>query len=189
MLKCIAATFLGLTILLLAAGCSEEQAPEPPVSRAELTCRLFEALDANRDHDALAIVDKLLALDNNDADLMEMRERILGNICTRKVQTLIDQENLDEAAKYVAIQRRRHPRLPKLQILENEVAELITLRNAARKLADAASPADLDLALRKIEPLSTKYPQAKQLKRDIDRRKQDLQKMRRSASSATGGSK
>lgn len=188
MLKSVAATFLGLTILLLAAGCSEEQAPEPPVSRAELTYRLFEALDAKRDRDALAIVDKLLALDSNDADLMEMRERILGNICTRRVQSMIDKGQLNDAAQYLNTQRRRHPGLPKLQILENEVNELITLQNAAKNLANAHDAGTLDAALNQITPLVAKYPQAKQLKSDIERRKKDLQKMRRAAS-ATGGSK
>lgn len=189
MLKTVISAIFGLTILLLAAGCSEEQAPEPPVSRAELTYRLFEALDAKRDHDALAIVDKLLALDNNDAELMEMRERILGNICTRQVQILIDKGNLNEAAQYINTQRRRYPGLPKLQILENEVNGLITLQNAAKNLASAQDAKTLDAALNQITPLAAKYPQAAQLKKDIERRKKDLQKMRRAASSATSGSK
>ena len=189
MLKYVTATICALTLLLLTAGCTEEQAPEPPVSRAELTHRLFEALDSRRDNDALAIVDKLLALDNNDSDLMEMRERILGNICTRQVQAMIDKGDLDKAAKYIRNQRLRYPGLPKLQFLENEVDALIVLRTAARELAAADSVADLTIALSKITPLAAKYPEARLLQRDIRRRQQDLQKMRNAASSASGGSR
>lgn len=169
-------------VLLFGSGCSEEAAPEPPTSRAELTQRLFEALQTKRDEDALAIVDKLLALDNDDSDLMEMRERIMGNICTRHVQKLIDARRLDEARKYVNQQRRRHPGLTKLQFLEEEVNALITLRDAANALAEAATVADLTAALEKIAPLAAKYPAARNLKRDITRRRNDLKQMRRTQS-------
>ena len=178
MFKSVTAIFLSLSFLLFAPGCSKESAPEPPVSRAELTQRLFEALQTKRDADALAIVDKLLALDNDDSDLIEMRERIVGNICTRKVQSWVNQGNLDAAHQYIVRQRRLYPTMPKLRILESEVNELVTLRNAAISLAAAKDVKSLEEALSKIEPLAAKYPYALQLKRDIARRKQDLQKMR-----------
>ena len=178
MFKSVTAIFLSLGFLLLAAGCSNERAPEPPVSRPQLTQRLFEALQTKRDNDALAIVDKLLALDNDDSDLIEMRERILGNICTRQVQTLVNGGRLDAARKYISQQRKLYPMMPKLQFLEDEVNELITLRNAAKNLAAAQDARTLEKALTQIAPLAAKYPGAVQLKRDIAQRKQDLQKMR-----------
>lgn len=178
MFKSVTAILLSVSFLLLASGCAEEKAPEPPISRAELTQRLFEALQTKRDSDALAILDKLLTLDSTDSNLLEMRERIIGNISTRQVQVLVNKGDLDGARKYIIKQRKVYPMMPKLQFLEDEVNELITLRNAAKNLAAAKDVQSLEKALNQIAPLAAKYPAAAQLKRDIAKRKQDLQKMR-----------
>lgn len=184
MFKSVTAIFLSTVFLLLAAGCSKETAPDPPVARAELTRRLFEALQTKRDAEALAIVDKLLALDNDNSDLIEMRERIIGNLCTRQVQVMVNKSNLDGARTYIARQRKRYPMMPRLKILEDEVNELIALRAAVRNLAAAKDAKSLEEALNKITPLAAKYPAAVQLKRDIAARKQDLQKMRKASAPA-----
>ena len=84
-------------VLTAGVGCSKKQVPDPPSARAELTARLFETLDGKRYDEALVIVDKLLALDANDADLMEMRDRIVGNIATGRVRDFIADEDLEGA--------------------------------------------------------------------------------------------
>ena len=174
-----------ITAVLFAGGCSEQSAPEPPLARAELTARLNAALEAGRDSEALAITDKLAALDPDDADIIEMRERIVCNICTRTVQGYINQGNLSKARKYLRGERRKYPALLRLQMLENDLENLYSLQKAADALAAAKTIPDLTAALEKITPMAAKYPQAKQLHADIKKRRSELAAMRRRAEAQT----
>ena len=164
-------------LLLFISGCSENQAPDPPIARAELTVRLYETLKVKRYSEALAIIDKLLALDSDDPDLMEMRDRIIGNIAAVKVQEYIDSNRLEAGLKYIRRERRTYPVMPKLRMLEEEIKNLITLRQAAQALAEADTIPKLAAALDFIVPLAAKYPAAEQLHKDIARRKADLKSM------------
>ena len=133
--------------LLLGTGCSENLPPDPPSARAELTARLFETLKSKRYTEALAITDKLLSLDSNDAELMDMRDRIVGNIAAIKVQEYVEAGQLKAALKYLARERKLYPVMPRLRLLEEEVRNLITLRNAAQTLAVAKTIPELAAAL------------------------------------------
>ena len=168
-------------VMLFVCGCSENKAPDPPIARAELTARLYDTLKVKRYSEALAITDKLLALDPNDPDLMEMRDRLIGNIAAVKVQEYIDNKQLEGALKYLRKERKRYPVMPKLRILEEEVRNLIALRNAAKVLAEADTIPKLAAALDFIVPLAAKYPATEQLHKDIKQRKNDLEKMRDAA--------
>ncbi|MBO5922952.1 MAG: hypothetical protein J6Q81_00425 [Lentisphaeria bacterium] len=170
--------------LLLGTGCSENQPPDPPSARAELTARLFETLKSKRYTEALAITDKLLSLDSNDAELMDMRDRIIGNIAAIKVQEYVEAGQLKAALKYLARERKLYPVMPRLRLLEEEVRNLITLRNAAQTLAAAKTIPELAAALDMIAPLAARYPAAKQLHKDIALRKAELKKMRSDAAAA-----
>ena len=175
---------LAAAVMLFICGCSENKAPDPPAARAELTARLFDTLKEKRYNEALAIVDKLLALDANDAELMEMRDRIIGNIATGRVQKYIDSNELDKALRYIRKERKVYPVMPRLRMLEEDVRSLIGLRNAARKLAAARTIPDLTAALDTITPMAARYPAATQLHKDIASRKADLKKMRAAAARA-----
>ncbi len=170
--------------LIFCSGCSKKTAPDPPTARAELTVRLYDTLKEKRYTEALAINDKLLALDPNDADLMEMRDRIIGNIAALNVQKYVDKGRLEKAYSYIRKERKNYPVMPRLRLLEEEVKNLIVLRNAARKLAEASTIPELTAALEHIVPLAAKYPAAKQLDSDIALRKAELKKMREDAASA-----
>ena len=170
--------------LIFCSGCSKKTAPDPPTARAELTVRLYDTLKEKRYTEALAINDKLLALDPNDADLMEMRDRIIGNIATVKIQHYIDENRLEDGLKYIRSERRKFPVMPKLRLLEEELKNLIVLRKAAQTLAAADTIPALTAALDFIMPLAAKYPAAKQLHNDIKQRKADLEKMRSDAAQA-----
>lgn len=167
-----------LAVLLTLSGCSERKVSDPPTSRAELTVRLFDALKYKRYTDALAILDKLQALEPEDADLMEMRDRLIVNICTGKVQEYINAGKLENAQKYIRQQRKKHPMLTKLRMLEEDVNNLINLRNAARRLANAATIPEIASALENIAPLAARYPDAKKLHSDIKQRRNELNKLR-----------
>ena len=65
--------------------------------------------------------------------------------------------------------------------LEEDVKELIVLRDAAKNLAEADNIADLTAALEKAAPLAAKYKQAEQLRKDISSRRRELIKMREAA--------
>ena len=171
-------------LLALCSGCSQEEAPDPPLARAELTVRLNEALKLSRYSEAASIIDKLLALDPDDADLMEMRDRIISNICVEKTQSYIDSKNLDKALAYVKKQRRQYPMLPRLQILESEVTSLITLRDAAAELARARTIVELTAALEKVTPLAAAEKSAVLLQQDIRKRRSELAAMRKAAAEA-----
>ena len=171
-------------LLTVCAGCSQEEAPDPPLARAELTVRLNEALKLSRYSEAVSIIDKLLALDPDDADLMEMRDRIIGNICVEKTQRYVNSKNLNKALAYVKKQRRQYPMLPRLQILEAEVASLITMRDAATELARAQTIAELTAALEKITPLAAAEKSAVILQQDIRKRRSELAAMRKAAAEA-----
>ena len=170
--------------IILCSGCSKKTAPDPPTARAELTVRLYETLKERRYTEALAINGKLLALDPNDADLMEMRDRIIGNIVAVNVQKYIDQGRLEKAYSYIRKERKNYPVMPRLRLLEEEVKNLIALRDAAKKLAEASTVPELTAALELIVPLAARYPAAKQLDADIALRKVELKKMREAAASA-----
>ncbi len=172
--------FTGMLVgcMLMITGCAEEKVPDPPTARAELTARLYDALKLQRNEEALAIIGKLMALDQNDADLMEMRDRIICNICTNEVQKMLDSGRIDSARRYLRSQRRKYPMLGQLQILENEIVALQELSSAAAGLANADSIADLTAALDRIAPLAAKYPQAKRLQQDIQLRRKDLARLR-----------
>lgn len=175
---------LSFALLMLIGGCSENKAPDPPIARAELTARLYETLKFKRYSESLVIIDKLLALDSDDADLMEMRDRIIGNIATVKIQHYIDENRLEDGLKYIRSERRKFPVMPKLRLLEEELKNLIVLRKAAQTLAAADTISALTAALDFIVPLAAKYPAAKQLHNDIKQRKADLEKMRSDAAQA-----
>lgn len=170
--------------LILCSGCSEKTAPDPPTARAELTVRLYDTLKEKRYTEALAINDKLLALDPNDADLMEMRDRIIGNIAALNVQKYVDQGRLEKAYAYIRKERKNYPVMPRLRLLEEEVKNLMVLRDAAEKLAEASTMPELTAALEYIVPLAARYPAAKQLNADIALRKAELKKMRDAAATA-----
>ena len=172
---------LTATVLLFICGCSEKKVPDPPAARAELTARLFDTLKEKRYNEALAIIDKLLALDANDAELMEMRDRIVGNIAAGKVQKYLDNKELEKALRYIRRERKNYPVMPRLRMLEEDVRSLIALRNAARQLAVAGTIPELAAALDVIIPMAARYPAASQLHKDIEVRKADLQKMREAA--------
>ena len=176
--------FCFTALLMLTAGCSDSKAPDPPTARAELTARLFDELKARRLDSATAIIDKLLALDPDDADLMEMRDRLTANKATLATQNYVNRGELENALAYIQKQRKQYPVMPKLRILEEEVRGLITLRDAAQRLADAQTIPELSTALENIAPLAAKYPTAKKLHIDIKLRRRDLDKMRADAANA-----
>lgn len=180
-LRCWALPICCLLLAVITAGCGKSDAPDPPVSRVELTNRLFETIKQKRDDEALNIIEKLLALEPDDIELMEMRDRIVSNRCSRKVQKLIDQGKLNQALALIRQERRQYPVLAQLRVQEDEVLDLINLQAAARKLAAAQNIADLAAALNTIRPLAEKYPQAKQLHNDIKKRAEDLTAMRNKA--------
>lgn len=187
MIRCmLTRTICGLLTLagVMMTGCSDNTPPDPPLARAELTSRLYDTLRQGRDADALAIIEKLLALDPDDADLLEMQDRITANICARAMQANIDQNQLDEALKLVQQYRKQYPMLTILRVYENEIADLIKLRDAASELAAANDVVSLAAALEKIAPMAAKYTEAKQLQTDIKIRKNDLAKMRSQAAAA-----
>ena len=167
-----------LALLLTLSGCSESKVSDPPTSRAELTVRLFDALKGRRYTDALAILDKLQTLEPEDADLMEMRDRLIVNICTGKVQEYINNGKLENAQTYLRWQRKKHPMLHNLRMLEEDVNNLIDLRNAANRLANAATIPEIASALENIAPLAARYPDAKKLHSDIKIRRSELNKLR-----------
>lgn len=167
--------------LILGCGCSKKTVPDPPLARAELTLRLNDALKLARYGEAISIIDKLLALDPDDADLMDMRDRIIGNICVERTQQYIDRKELEKALKYVQKQRRQYPMLPRLQILEAEVSNLIAMRDAAAELARAKTIPELTAALEKITPMAAGKDAAKILAKDIQARKKELAAMRDAA--------
>ena len=167
--------------LFLCCGCSETQPHDPPSARAELTVRLLETLKNKRYTEALAINDKLLALDPNDAELMEMRDRLVGNIATANVQKFVDAGKLAEALKYLHNERKLYPVMPRLRMLEEDVQNLIALRKAADRLAAAKTISELATALDAIMPSAARYPAATQLHKDIEQRKAELKKMRLAA--------
>ena len=171
-------------LMLFICGCSDNKAPDPPSARAELTARLFDTLKEKRYNEALAIIDKLLALDANDAELMEMRDRIVGNVIVSKVQKYIDNQELEKALRYIQKERKTYPVMPRLRILEEDVRSLIALRNAARRLAAAKTIPELTAALDTVTPMAARYPAATQLHKDIAVRKADLKKMREAAARA-----
>lgn len=164
------------------SGCSDNgKIPDPPAARAELTARLYDALQDKRYEDALAITDKLKALDPNDADLIEMHNRIVGNICVSAIQNSVDAGQLNNALEVIKKYRQQYPLMPRLRILEEEVRNLFQLTVAAQTLAQSDKIADLSAALENIAPLAAKYPQAKALRRDIMQRHAELRKMREAA--------
>lgn len=171
-------------VLVLGTGCSDQKAPDPPTARAELTVRLYETLNAKRYEEALAIADKLLALDSNDADLMEMRDRIIGNIAAVKVQQYIDHGQLEKAYTYIREERKRYPAMPRLRIMEEDINNLTTLRDSARNLAKAKTIPELANALELIVPQAAKYPAAQQLHKDIAQQQKRLKKMREDAAAS-----
>ena len=170
--------------VLLCSGCSENQPPDPPTARAELTVRLLDTLKSKRYTEALAIADKLLSLDPNDAELMDIRDRIIGNIAAINVQNHIDGGKLESALKYITSERKRYPVMPRLRMLEEEVRNLIALRNASQALANAKTISELTAALDTIAPMAARYPAAAQLHKDIEQRKTDLKQMRAAAAAA-----
>ena len=176
---CIA--LAAVLVSLLASGCGDRNKIAPPSARAELTARLFDALQFHRYDDALAIIDKLLAIDPDDVELMEMRSRVITSACTVKVQQFVDQNQLDKALQTVVTARKNNPVLPQLIALEEEIRGLIALRDAANVLAAAKTIPELAAALEKIAPLAAKYPQAKALHRDIDTRRKELERFRAEA--------
>lgn len=168
-------------VLLLVCGCSKKTAPDPPLARAELTLRLNDALKLARYNEAIPIIDKLLALDPDDADLMDMRDRIIGNICVERTRKYINSKKLEKALKYVQKQRRQYPMLPRLQILEAEVSNLIALRDAAAELVRAKTIPELTAALEKVTPMAAGKDAAELLAKDIQIRKKELADLRDAA--------
>ena len=181
---CLRLLILLAAVLMTGAGCSKKQAPDPPSARAELTVRLFETLNDKRYEETLVIIDKLLALDSNDADLMEMRDRVVGNIAAAKIQNFINNNELEKAHRYIRYERKLYPVMPRLRLLEEEVENLIALSDAAQKLAAARTIPELTAALDRIVPIAAKYPKAELLHKDIARRKDELKKMRIAAARA-----
>ena len=129
----------------------------------------------------MLIIDKLLALEPDDIELMEMRDRVIANRCTAQVQKAVDQGKLAKALQIVKQERRKNPMIPQLRVLEDEVNDLQNLQASAKQLANAKTLPELSAALNQIAPLAAKYPQAKQLQQDIKKRTAELATMRKRA--------
>lgn len=177
-----------LTVLLTAvAGCSKKQAPDPPVAQAELTSRLFAALQDQRYDEALVILDKLKVLAPDDATLVAMediRDNIIINRCTEKIRSLVDQGKFDQALTVVHDENKTYPGIKDLQKLEDNLKELAELQKKADRLANAKTSVELDAALKDIEYTAKDYPQAEKLHSDIKARKVQLAKMRKAEAEA-----
>ena len=177
-----------LAVLLTAvAGCSKKQVPDPPTAQAELTSRLFAALQDQRYDEALVILDKLQVLAPDDATLgtmKEIRDNVIASRCNKKVQGLIDQGKLDQAFNIVRNENKTYPGVEDLINLEKNLDELRTLQQKADHLANAKTSAELDAALKDIEYTAQDYPQAKKLHADIKVRKAQLAKMRKAEAEA-----
>ncbi len=175
-----ALTCCGVAVGLMSGlcGCSKTEVPDPPLARAELTVRLGEALKHQRDDEALSLIDKLLALDGDDSDLIEMRSRVIANRCVRAAQRRLDAGNLEEAREIVQAARQQYPLIPRLRMLEEEISGLIDLRNAAAALARARSIPELTTALEVAEPLAAAHPGARTLAADIKTKQAELARLR-----------
>lgn len=171
-----------LTVLL--TGCRKEEIADPPLARAELTTRLYDALQYDRLDEALEIIGKLLSIYPDDAELGEMHDRIVITRCIRRIQPLIDSGKLAEARKIVREENKNYPAVSYFRELDEELETLVILQNRAESLAAAKTPAELETALKNIEYSIQDHPQAEQLKRDIDKRRQDLVNMRKAEAEA-----
>ena len=166
-------------LILLAAGCKKEEVPDLPVARAELTARLMESLNYKRYDEALGIIDKLLALYPDDVELMEMKTRVIINKCTARVQLCINQGKLEEALAIVRAESRNNPMIRKFNLMEEQLKQLILLRDSARRLANAQEIPELDDAIKSMEQILRDYPQAAHLKKELNLRKKDLERLRK----------
>jgi len=172
-----------LPMLLLAAflitGCEKKRVADPPTARAELTTRLYDALQDKRYEEALAIIDKLLASDPDDVDLLEMQIRVTANMHTVQIQQAVDDGDLDKALQLLREARKKHPAIRQFLDMEEEITALTELRDAAGTLANAKTIPELRKALETIRlmDISGQYPQAVALQKDIAKRQQDLKNM------------
>ena len=173
-----------LVVLTVATGCSDQRVPDPPTARAELTERLFDALNYKRYDEALAIIEKLLALYPDDSELMEMKSRVIVNACVERIQPLINQGNLEEALKIVRQEAKKHLAIRKFYELEAEILKLLNLQKLAENLKNAKTAAELEDALKKIETPAAEYPLAVNLHNDMKARRIHLARIRKAEAAA-----
>ena len=178
-----------ICLILLAAGCKQEEVPDLPIARAELTARLMESLNYKRYDEALGIIDKLLALYPDDVELMEMKNRVIVNKCTAKVQLCIDQGKLEEALAIVRSESKKHPMIRKFNIMEDQLKKLIALRDSVKRLADAREIPELDDAINNFEQILRDFPMASQLRDELKLRKKDLDRLRKEKAAADAAAK
>lgn len=169
---------LGLAVILTVGicGCGDSEVPDPPVARSELVARLFDALKTGRLDEARSLTEKLQALDNGNVALAELKSRIIANGYVLRCQRELDAGRPEQALAIVREGRKAYPLHPFLRVLEEELARLTELRDAAQSLAAAQTAGELSAALERIAPLAAAYPSAKELQLDIERRRADLKR-------------
>jgi hypothetical protein len=138
---------------VLLSGCGKETTPEPPLTQPELVLQILKDAKAKKREAACNKLDRLIALDKNNAFLHELKSSEQNNIYIENIQTLLDKNDLDGAIKEIDNAELKLGRNPQLNDAREKLEYIKKISVLSKSIADPANGMQLEkdcIAMKKL---------------------------------------
>lgn len=156
--QCCLLTIICCIVLL--CGCGQDPVPEPPLEKNRLLIDAMNKMKKQSHGLALARLDKLKVIYPNNPNLLALRETEYDNIFIQKIQSGLDNGNVDTALLIIDRAEKSKPLSETLLNIKSELVALRTLNRALLAIAKSSSSDELNDAIKQARELIKGYPVA-----------------------------
>jgi tetratricopeptide (TPR) repeat protein len=147
--------------MLLLCGCGQGKTPEPPLAKNQLIIDAMQNIHKQSHGAALARLKKLKVIYPNNSQLLALSETEYDNIFILKIQSGLNQGNIDTALSIINRAEQSKPLGETLLDIKQNLITLKALNDALLILEKPRSADKLNDAIKELRQLIKKYPEAK----------------------------
>ena len=149
-----------ILVAVLLSGCGKETTPEPPLTQPELVIQILKDAKAKKREAACNKLDRLIAMDKNNAFLHELKSSEQNNIYIEKIQTLLDKNDIDGAIREIDNAELKLGRNPQLNNAREKLEYIKKISVLSKSIAKPASGAQLEKDCVSLKKLIADYKSA-----------------------------
>lgn len=138
---------------VLLSGCGKDAVPEPPLTQPELVLQILKDAKAEKREAACNKLNRLIALDKNNAFLHELKSSEQNNIYIEKIQTLLDKNDIDGAIREIDNAELKLGRNPQLNNAREKLEYMKKISVLTKSIAEPANGTQLEndcIAMKKL---------------------------------------
>ncbi|MDD3117987.1 MAG: hypothetical protein PHQ27_02290 [Victivallales bacterium] len=150
--------FLAVVLAVTFAGCGKKPAPEPPLDEIKLVLQIYQDLGARRHEQAAAQISRLIAIQQENEFLYQLRSSELDNVYLERVQQLVAADKLDAALQCLKEAELQLGRNKRITDLSAELTMIDRIRRLVVAVEAPANGAAMEKDATQLKLLLEEYP-------------------------------